>query len=117
MQSLTSGFEAKIRTQCERLENIGLSATNFQLFTEFKLGNFTKTFSVKSQTKIARLEFDKFICKKRELDKLVNSVVGHASTLIFFGNGSHAANSPIRGYVRTPLRDLDGRVQDDNVVQ
>ena len=95
-----------MRLKREALDNIGPSAENYHLFTDFELRFFTSIFKVYSQTKVARLQWDKFICTKRETNNIVNSLVGKKKSLDFYGNGKVAACSPIRGYIRTPLTGL-----------
>ena len=108
----TREFETSVRARCEQYLNIGPSAEDFTLFTEVKLSHLNQKFNLYSQTKIARLKFDKHICTKREIDKFVNKLTNNTSTLIFLGNCEQAANSPMKGYIKGPLRELTKRLME-----
>jgi hypothetical protein len=61
---------------------------------------------VNIQARIARLNFDEDIRKHQVLSYYINDVIigDSQSVKVYFGDGTQAANSPIRGYVKVPFR-------------
>jgi hypothetical protein len=61
---------------------------------------------VNIQARIARLNFDEDIRKHQVLSYYINDVIigDSQSVKVYFGDGTQAANSPIRGYVKIPFR-------------
>lgn len=77
-------------------------------YTAIRLEFFERLQRQLGQRKIARLRFKKYIRVEQNLHAMARAFVrGHrGKTLIFIGSTYVAPNSPIRGYVRTPLPKL-----------
>lgn len=81
---------------------------DFTKYTAYRLSIFTIKQSTFAQRKVTRLKLKKFICVDKTIQKIAKTLVPDVSrkTLICVGSTEIAANSPIRGYVRTPHRKL-----------
>lgn len=77
-------------------------------YTTFRLLHFEHRQRFLEQRKVARLKLKKYIRVEQGMHKMAKELVrGHeGSTLIFIGSTYVAPNSPIKGYVRTPLPKL-----------
>lgn len=81
---------------------------NFESYTKYRLSIFYQKQDIFSKRKIARLKFKKFICVEKTVHKIAKNLVPNTkdNTLICIGSTEIAGNSPIRGYIRTPHKQL-----------
>lgn len=94
---------------------ISPNTKNYVIYTEHRLKWFKEKQNVFGQRKVARLKFKKFICVEEATYAVVRKIIygdrkpdkaTRAATkpLVCIGASKLAANSPIKGYVRTPQR-------------
>jgi hypothetical protein len=103
-------IELETEIETDRLSsgspNAEQKSTQYEILIRHKLRWYEAKMEVYLQSKIARLNFDEFIRKHQVLSHYINDIIiGDSSfVIVYFGNGTQAANSPIRGYVKVPFR-------------
>lgn len=75
-------------------------------YTLFRLRFFERKQAVYEQRRMAVLRFKKYMAVQSTLTKVVKEFVAGKETLVVFGDSSISANSPMKGYIRTPNRRL-----------
>lgn len=75
-------------------------------YTRHRLKWFDSKQEVYGQRKVARLKFQKFICVEAAAHRTAKSIIKNRKALVFIGASKIAANSPMRGYIRSPQRAL-----------
>lgn len=81
-------------------------ALDFRLYCRFELKHFVIMQTTLSNKCLARLKFAKYIQTDKHLHKLCKEITKNGPTLFIVGQYEVPANSPMRGYVRTPNRRL-----------
>lgn len=99
-QNITKNIEEDTRSTISPMQ------TDYEQYTRHRLKWFDAKQDVYGQRKVARLKFKKFICVEAAAHKTVKSIIKHRKALVFIGASKIAANSPMRGYVRSPQRAL-----------
>lgn len=81
---------------------------NYIEYTIHRLKHFEEKQSVYCQRKVGRLKFQKFICSEIAAKHIAHKIVDNQKhkSLVLLGDTEFAANSPIRGYVRTPNKKI-----------
>lgn len=80
------------------------SPADYIAYTRHRLGFLAQKQAVYGQKKISWLKFQKYIRVPQAADKLAKKIVGRVESraLVVIGSAKIAANSPMKGYVRTP---------------
>lgn len=89
-------------------------SSNYEGFIAFKLKWMALKQTIYTQKKVARLKFDEYRRKHQTLSNYVNKqLVGKAKNVaVYFGDASVVGNSPARGYVRVPGKELRKKLKE-----
>lgn len=81
-------------------------SSDYTAFCVFELRHLIGTQRIFCNRKLAQFKFRKHISENKYWHKKAKEFSDHKNknTLFFAGDGNFASNSPIRGYVRTPIR-------------
>lgn len=99
------------REYYQETESISNKDGNYVAYTRFHLRHFTSLQNNYGKRKVARIKFEKYINTQIGVNEMANLLVGKSKavaekTLMIVGNYRTAANSPMRGYSRTPTNKL-----------
>lgn len=81
---------------------------NYLEYIKHELSIFEEKQSIFAQRKVARLKLKKYICRQRACNTIAKELVPNKlePTLICIGSTEIASNSPMKGYIRMPNRQL-----------
>lgn len=85
-------------------KTVSSKCADFRSYTRFRLLHFSEKQEVYEKRKVARLRFQKYIMLHQATSALAKRLVGShiRKTLVFVGASKTAANSPMKGYMRSP---------------
>lgn len=81
---------------------------DYRSYARFRLLHFIEKQEVYEDRRVTRLRFKKYILVEKAITALAKELVGHHKhrTLVHIGASKTAANSPMKGYVRSPQKML-----------
>lgn len=85
---------------------LGPRGANFDTYAWHILKYFNRAIGAYTQYKYALQDFLQYVGTQRAISSIVRQLVGRKQTFIFFGDKFTAANSPVKGYLRTKVRAL-----------
>lgn len=105
-EKLTRVIDDQMKEDRERLGQIGPQSQQYEVYAEHILKYFHDAIIAYTQYEYALQDFLQYSATNKFLDKLATKLINGKQTFVFVGNAFLPANSPVKGYLRTKIKDL-----------
>lgn len=96
-------------------EWLGPRSADFDAYAQHILRHFNRAINAYTQYKYALQDFLQYMGTQRALTSITAQLIDKKQTFVFCGDKFTAANSPVKGYIRTKVRELIEQMKRHNL--
>lgn len=85
---------------------LGPRGADFEAYARHILHFFNRAIGAYTQSKYALQDFLQYVGTQRAISAIVRQLIGGKRTFVFIGDKFIAGNAPVKGYIRTKVREL-----------